>query len=304
MLLMLVRLICCVAATSACLQCNEEIRKMHEDYILSAPSVQQQISLKQIINEVYDRYKKTSQEWDGVIARGTLFRVTGEYKNEFNKFLKTQKGEFQTAQFIQVVERAKEILNLHLKNTELCFNRCGILRRRVLDCVKCQWIVHVCPSPTGSVDCGVTHRKAMVGGFAKIDCNQPWHSFVFGSLVYDFSFAPDTTRDFTPLRRQSKPFMLLNKVRERNQGTYHCSLRNENQTIYELEIYLAVTPRPPPRKIIPVQPAVLEPKTDFFLLKVKVMYCIVIVVSSAMNIYIVKSLWLIIFERRKRNRWL
>ncbi|KAM8865373.1 izumo sperm-egg fusion protein 1 [Synchiropus picturatus] len=304
MLLILVPLICCVSATSACLQCNEEVRNQHENYILLAPSLEEQLSLKQIMDEVYGRYEKTSMKWNGVIARGTLFRVREEYRNEFNKFLKKQGGEFQIGQFIQVVERANEILNQHMRNTELCFNQCGILRRRVMDCVKCRWIVHECPSPTGSVDCGVTQLKAMDGEFAKIDCNQPWHNFVFGSLVYDFSFAPGTTRDFTPLRRQSKPSVVLNMISVRNQGTYRCSLQNENQTIYEVEIYLAVTPRPPSRKIVPVPPEVLEPKMDFFLLQVNVMYCVVISFSSAMNIYIMKSLWIVIFERRKRNRWL
>ncbi|XP_030592848.1 izumo sperm-egg fusion protein 1 isoform X2 [Archocentrus centrarchus] len=68
MLLMLVSLLCCVTAAKACLQCDRSIRMMHEDFILSASTVQDQIDLKKICDQAYVTYIETSQERKGVIG--------------------------------------------------------------------------------------------------------------------------------------------------------------------------------------------------------------------------------------------
>ena len=68
MLLMLVSLLHCVPAAKACLQCDRRIRLLHEDFILSAPTVHDQIELKMICDQAYVTYKETSQERKGVIG--------------------------------------------------------------------------------------------------------------------------------------------------------------------------------------------------------------------------------------------
>lgn len=65
---MLVSLLCCVPAAKACLQCDRKIRLLHEDFILSASTVDNQIELKKICDHAYVTYKETSQERKGVIG--------------------------------------------------------------------------------------------------------------------------------------------------------------------------------------------------------------------------------------------
>ncbi|XP_031583788.1 izumo sperm-egg fusion protein 1 isoform X5 [Oreochromis aureus] len=72
MLLMLVSLLCCVTAARACLQCDRSIRMMHEDFILSAPTLQDQLNLQSIRDQAYVTYIETSQERKGLI--GLLIR--------------------------------------------------------------------------------------------------------------------------------------------------------------------------------------------------------------------------------------
>lgn len=68
MLLMLVSLLGCVPAAKACLQCDRRIRLLHEDFILSAPTVDDQIEMKKICDHAYVTYRETSQERKGVIG--------------------------------------------------------------------------------------------------------------------------------------------------------------------------------------------------------------------------------------------
>lgn len=76
MLFTLASLLCCVTAAEACLQCDRSIRIMHEDFILSASTVQDQISLKNICDQAYVTYIETSQERKGVIGEIKLFSST------------------------------------------------------------------------------------------------------------------------------------------------------------------------------------------------------------------------------------
>lgn len=66
-------LLCCVPAVKACLQCDGTIRRMHENFILSAPTIADQIELKKICDHAYSTYKDASQEREGIIGEATLW---------------------------------------------------------------------------------------------------------------------------------------------------------------------------------------------------------------------------------------
>ncbi|KAL7391215.1 hypothetical protein ABVT39_006083 [Epinephelus coioides] len=68
MLLILVSLLCCVHVAEACLQCDRSIRRLHEDFVLSAPTVDDQIEMKKISEHAYVTYRETSLERKGVIG--------------------------------------------------------------------------------------------------------------------------------------------------------------------------------------------------------------------------------------------
>lgn len=68
MLLIPVTLLCCFLAANACLQCARRVRLLHEDLILTASTVADQIEIKKICDEVYVRYRATSQERKGIIG--------------------------------------------------------------------------------------------------------------------------------------------------------------------------------------------------------------------------------------------
>lgn len=68
MLLMLVSLLCCVPVAKACLQCDHRIRLLHEDFVLSAPTVDDQIEMKKICDHAYVTYRETSRGREGVIG--------------------------------------------------------------------------------------------------------------------------------------------------------------------------------------------------------------------------------------------
>lgn len=71
MLLILVSLLCGVPAAELCLQCDTTITRIHEDFILSAPTVNEQIELQKICDYAYVTYKETSQVREGVIGEST-----------------------------------------------------------------------------------------------------------------------------------------------------------------------------------------------------------------------------------------
>lgn len=68
MMLMLVFLLSSIPAFMACLQCDRRIRLLHEDFILSAPNVNDQIEMKKICDHAYVTYKETSWQRKGVIG--------------------------------------------------------------------------------------------------------------------------------------------------------------------------------------------------------------------------------------------
>ncbi|XP_030273265.1 izumo sperm-egg fusion protein 1 isoform X2 [Sparus aurata] len=248
MLLMLVSLLCCVPAAKACLQCDRKIRLLHEDFILSASTVDNQIELKKICDHAYVTYKETSQERKGVIDPTTLYRASTLYQSEFNSFLKTPHPGSVTFEAIQIMEKGRKILEKHLDT----FIRDGILKRRVMDCFSCRYRIYICPSPSGQQDCSEYPVLAEEGGQALLNCFLPWHRLLLGKTEYHYSWAPGepgakklNESDFSALVVTDDSSVVLNQLHVDEQGTYRCSLQNRNGIVfYRATFLLTVAPVP------------------------------------------------------------
>lgn len=72
-MLTLLSLLSIVPASDACLQCDRRMRRMHEDYILFASKINDQIEMKKIRDHAYETYKSTSKERQGVIGELTTW---------------------------------------------------------------------------------------------------------------------------------------------------------------------------------------------------------------------------------------
>ncbi|XP_041643280.1 izumo sperm-egg fusion protein 1 isoform X2 [Cheilinus undulatus] len=255
MLLVLVSLICCVSVAEACLQCDRGIRLLHEDFALSAPSVDDQIELKKICDHAYVMYEETSRERKGVIDPTTLYRVKTEYQSEFDRFLETQHTGSVTFEAIMIMEKGRKILEKHLDTfiqDGLCPNKCGLLRRRIMDCFSCRYKIYICPSPSGQQDCGEYPVQAEEGGQAVLNCFLPWHRLLLGTPEYHYAWAPGVPgakklieSDFSTLVVTDDSTVVLNQLRVNEQGTYRCSLRGPNGTVfYQVTFLLTVSPLP------------------------------------------------------------
>ncbi|XP_029294712.1 izumo sperm-egg fusion protein 1 [Cottoperca gobio] len=262
MLLMLVSLLCCVPAAEACLQCDRSIRVLLEDFILSGPTVNDQIELKKISNNAYVTYRETSQERKGVIDPTTLYRVRTEYQSEFDHFLKTPHTGSVTYEAIQILEKGRKILEKHLDifiRDGLCSNKCGLLKRRVMDCFSCRYKIYICPSPSGQQDCGEYPVQAEEGGQAVLNCFLPWHRLLLGRPEYHYSWAPGvpgtknlSESDFKALVVTDDPSVVLNQLHEDEQGTYRCSLQGRNGTVFYRVTFLLTVATLPDHTLRPV----------------------------------------------------
>ncbi|XP_033476185.2 izumo sperm-egg fusion protein 1 isoform X1 [Epinephelus lanceolatus] len=242
MLLILVSLLCCVHAAEACLQCDRSIRRLHEDFVLSAPTVDDQIEMKKISEHAYVTYRETSLERKGVIDPTTLYRARTEYQSEFDRFLKTPHTGSVTFEAIQILEKGRKILEKHLDtfiHDGLCPNKCGLLKRRVMDCFSCRYKMYICPSPSGQQDCSEYPVQAEEGGQAVLNCFLPWHRLLLGRTEYHYSWAPGVpgtkklnTSDFKALVVTDDSSVVLNQLDEDEQGTYHCSLQGRDGTVF------------------------------------------------------------------------
>ncbi|XP_060926771.1 izumo sperm-egg fusion protein 1-like isoform X4 [Limanda limanda] len=155
---MLLILLGCVSAADTCLQCDPRVRVLYDQFVLSAPTVEQ-IHIKMKIKRTYEDYIALSRERKGVIDHTSMYRAGSEYHNEFNDFMKTH--HCGTSEIIQIMEKGMVILEKHLDifiRDGLCPNKCGLLRRRVMDCVSCRYKTYICPCPCGQQDCGETDR--------------------------------------------------------------------------------------------------------------------------------------------------
>ncbi|XP_008416427.1 izumo sperm-egg fusion protein 1 isoform X1 [Poecilia reticulata] len=255
MLLILVVLVHRIVTSAACLQCERSIKTMHEDYILSASSVEQQIMFQMISDQAFVTYRETSQSRKGVIDPTTLYRAKTEYQSEFHRFLNAPHIESLRHETIQIMEKGRKILEKHLEAfipNELCPNKCGLLNRRVMDCVSCKYKTHICPAVSGQLDCDVHPVQAEEGGQAVLNCFLPWHRFLLGKPEYHYSRATGeldtkklTEKDFQPLVVTQDASIVLNQLHLDEQGTYRCSLQDENGAVYyRASFQLTVKPLP------------------------------------------------------------
>ncbi|MED6232549.1 hypothetical protein ATANTOWER_032176 [Ataeniobius toweri] len=263
MLLILVALIYCIPTAGACLQCDRTTRNMHEDFILSAPTVEDQMKLQDICDHAHVTYMNTSQDREGVIDPTTFYRAKTEYQSEFDRFLKTKPTGSLTFRTIQIMEKGRKILEKHLDAfipDGLCPNKCGLLSRRVMDCVSCKYKIYICPSLSDQLDCGVYPVQAEEGGQAVLDCFLPWHRLLIGKPEYYYSWAPGepgnkkrTEKDFKNLVVTHDSSIILNQLHLDEQGTYRCSLQDQNGTVFYRVTFLvtvAALPLQTPQTIV------------------------------------------------------
>ncbi|XP_029685881.1 izumo sperm-egg fusion protein 1 isoform X2 [Takifugu rubripes] len=266
-------LLCCVSAVKTCLQCDRRIRHLHDNFILSAPSIADQIELKKICDHAYATYKDASLEREGLIDVTTLYRVRTEYESEFDRFLKTPNTGSVTFGAIQIFDKGREILEKHLDKfilEGLCPNKCGLLERRLIECSSCKTKKHTCAS--GQLECGENTVHADEGGQAVLNCLEPWHRLLKGKPEYHYSWAPSVPgtktaneSDFKVLVVTEDSSLVLNQLRVDEQGTYHCSLQDRNGTVfYQVKFLLSVSPLPiqTVRSFITLPPLPLE--DDFY----------------------------------------
>ncbi|XP_060926770.1 uncharacterized protein LOC133001255 isoform X3 [Limanda limanda] len=157
-MLLILTLLSCVSAADSCLQCDPRVGGLHQEFALSAPTVDQ-INFELIIKRKYESYIEISRERKGVIDFLSMNRAGTEYLRLFNVFMQTHHSG--TSEIIQIMEKGMVILEKHLDifiRDGLCPNKCGLLRRRVMDCVSCRYKTYICPCPCGQQDCGETDR--------------------------------------------------------------------------------------------------------------------------------------------------
>ncbi|KAK0144212.1 Izumo sperm-egg fusion protein 1 [Merluccius polli] len=233
--------LCPGPAVRACLQCDRKTRLLHEDLLLSAASVEDQIEFTLIRDHAYVTYRETSQARRGVIDPTTLYRASTQYHNEFDRFKKIHQTELGTFEAIQIMEKGRKILEEHLD----MFIRQGQLYQRVIDCSSCKYRFYNCSSPTHQLDCGEHHVEAEAGGHAVLNCFLPWHSLVQGRPEYHFTWAPGPPgtkqlkeSDFQTLVVTEEPSVVLNQLHVDEQGTYRCSLQDRNPTVFSTLTFL------------------------------------------------------------------
>ncbi|KAK9539436.1 hypothetical protein VZT92_004544 [Zoarces viviparus] len=276
MLLMLVSLLCCVPAATACLQCDRKIKLLIEDLTMSARSIKQQIEMKPYRDHIFEAFKESSRQRKGVIDATTLYRARTEYQNELNRYLNTEHTEqigSARIETIRMLEMGRRILEKHLDifiRDGLCPNKCGLLKRRVMDCSSCRYKIYICPSPSGQQDCGELPVQAEEGGQAVLHCFHPWHRLLLGAPEYHYSWArgvPGTEKlnesDFKALVVTDDSSVVLNQLHTEEQGTYRCSLQGQDGTVfYRVTFPLAVAALPDRNYKRPVVPPPSLPGGD------------------------------------------
>ncbi|XP_030213526.1 izumo sperm-egg fusion protein 1 isoform X2 [Gadus morhua] len=223
--------LCRMPAGRACLQCDRKTRLLHEDFLLSAASVEKQIALTMIRDHAYVTYRQTSQAHRGVSDPTTFYRVSTEYHSEFNRIKKTLQPGSGTIDAIQIMEKGRKILEKHL----VIFIREGL-----------------CPNKCDQLDCGEHHLEAEEGDQAVLNCFLPWHSLIQGTPEYHFTWAPGPPgstqleeSDFQTLVVTEEPSVVLNQLHAKEQGTYRCSLQDRKATVFStVTFFLTVTALP------------------------------------------------------------
>lgn len=78
-------LLCILPLVRACLQCDNRIRTLHDNLILSATSVSDQIALKDICDQSYEEYKQSSQQRKGVIGETEILLTFVSWHKRMHK---------------------------------------------------------------------------------------------------------------------------------------------------------------------------------------------------------------------------
>ncbi|XP_052459857.1 izumo sperm-egg fusion protein 1-like [Carassius gibelio] len=239
----------------SCLQCDQVIRNVHEDFLSSVKdiTVRDQIELQQIIEHAYVNYRDTSRLFHGVIDPTTLYRARTEYQSEFKRHWKEDRTDSIQWDMINIVEKGKRILRKHLEvfvAQGLCPNKCGLLYQRVMNCTSCQYGLYTCLSATPPLDCGEHHLEADEGEEVVLDCFLPWHALIVGQTEYHYSWHPgeknlsqDGEYEVLVVTEESK--IVLNQLKVNEEGTYRCLLQDQKDTaLSRMYFKLKVNPLP------------------------------------------------------------
>ncbi|XP_026099976.1 izumo sperm-egg fusion protein 1 isoform X2 [Carassius auratus] len=239
----------------SCLQCDQVIRNVHEDFLSSVKdiTVRDQIELQQIIEHAYVNYRDTSRLFHGIIDPTTLYRARTEYQSEFKRHWKEDRTDSIQWDMINIVEKGKRILRKHLEvfvAQGLCPNKCGLLYQRVMNCTSCQYGLYTCLSATPPLDCGEHHLEADEGEEVVLDCFLPWHALIVGQTEYHYSWHPgeknlsqDGEYEVLVVTEESK--IVLNQLKVNEEGTYRCLLQDQKDTaLSRMYFKLKVNPLP------------------------------------------------------------
>ncbi|XP_073675896.1 izumo sperm-egg fusion protein 1 [Garra rufa] len=250
-------------SVSCCLQCDQVVRYVHEDFLSSVKgiTVRDQIELKQIIEQAYVNYRDTSRLFRGVIDPTTLYRARTEYQSEFKRHWKEDRTESIQWDMIIIVEKGKRILQKHLEifvAQGLCPNKCGLLYQRVMNCTSCQYGLFTCLPATPPLDCGEHHVEADEGEEVVLDCFLPWHALVVGQTEYHYSWHPGEKNlphegEYEALVVTEESKIVLNQLKVNEEGTYRCLLQDQRGTaLSRMYFKLKVKPLPSttPRLIV------------------------------------------------------
>ncbi|XP_056628523.1 izumo sperm-egg fusion protein 1 isoform X2 [Triplophysa dalaica] len=264
-------LLCCFlildscSSVRSCLQCDQVVRYIHEDFLSSVPmTVSDQMELKEIIEHAYINYRETSRSFRGVIDPTTLYRARTEYQSEFKRHWKEHRtGSLQWI-MINIVEKGRRILQKHLElfvTQGLCPNKCGLFYQRVMNCTSCQYGLFTCLSATPPIDCGEHHLEADEGVGVVLDCFLPWHTLVVGQTEYYYSWLPAKNLSheggYEELVVTEDSKIVLNQLRVNEEGVYRCLLQDQkNTTLSRIYFYLKVNPLPSttPRPVVTLPP--------------------------------------------------
>ncbi|XP_073765136.1 izumo sperm-egg fusion protein 1 isoform X5 [Danio rerio] len=242
--------LCSSHIVRSCLQCDQVIRYVHEDFLSTVKGirVRDQIELKKIIDHAYTNYRETSKLLSGVIDPTTLYRARTEYQSEFKRHWKEDRTNSLQWDLITIVEKGKRILQKHLEifiAEGLCPNKCGLLYQRVMNCTSCQYGLFTCLSAKPPLDCGEHHLEADEGEEVVLDCFLSWHTLVVGQTEYHYSWHPGETNvlfdgEYEELVVTKESKIVLNQLSVSEEGSYRCLLKDQkgtalSRTFFQLE---------------------------------------------------------------------
>ncbi|XP_056319348.1 izumo sperm-egg fusion protein 1 [Danio aesculapii] len=243
--------LCSCPVVRSCLQCDQVVRYVHEDFLSTVKGirVREQVELKKIIDHAYTNYRETSRLLSGVIDPTTLYRARTEYQSEFKRHWKENRTNSLQWDLITILEKGKRILQKHLEifiAEGLCPNKCGLLYQRVMNCTSCQYGLFTCLSAKPPLDCGEHHLEADEGEEVVLDCFLSWHTLVVGQTEYHYSWHPGETNllfdgEYEELVVTKESKIVLNQLSVSEEGSYRCLLKDQkgtalSRTFFQLKV--------------------------------------------------------------------